>query len=235
MNKLRIIAFFCLALLITTQLHAQYQDFTGRYSVELDYKFKKKWKFNFKQECRLNSNSSQFNKSISDFGVEFKHKKWISYGIGGRYIISKTDESIYNKYFGVYFDLKLKYDIGKIELTSRSKAQLKLNYENLNDRVNSDAALLREKITAEYKIKKYKLKPFMSAELFFEDYKDNRKQHPLSFELNAYRLEIGTKYKIAPKHEIEVSYGYEHNLNQILDRQKYMLGISYIYSISKKN
>ena len=227
MNSKLFIKFLIIFLMLNVPLFSQYQDLNGWYSVGLGYEFEKKWEINFEEQIKCNSNSMKFDKIISDFDIQFKHKKWLSYSFGGRYVFNKTNENFWKQSSRLNFVLILKYEINRFQIISKTKTQIILDYKNRNDKVNSDDALFRQKVTIKYNIKKIKLTPYVSSELFVEDYRDDRKRPPFGFETNAVRFEIGTKYKINKKNELEIFYGFEKELNQVFNKRDFIFGINY--------
>ncbi len=223
-----------LTVINTNVVFAQYSDLTGKYSFGANIELGKKWEFELSNEFRLNSNSTRLDKNITDLSVQYKSSKILSYELGLRYLLNKTEFNLWENKVRLNFDFNIKKNFGRFSILSKTRAQVFLNYEGLEDRAKSDDALFREKLSFQYNLKNSKFTPFFSGEIFIEDIKDVRKSPAFSFKSNAIRFEVGTKYKIN-KHNILSGYlGYENELNQVINQRVSIIGLNYKYLIKSK-
>jgi len=233
-NKIIILIICFSAFSLSTK--AQYQDLGGWYSASASFNLNKKWGFELKEELRFNSNSLKLNKHLTDLQVNFKHTKWLKYGLGTRYYFDKTKDGFWENALRLNFDLMLKFKYEKFSILSRTRLQSSLNPKNTIGRMHSDEALIREKITIRYNLKKYNIKPFISGELFVEDYfvfgdiTGNQKPK-IKFESNNFRLKLGVDYKVNKRNYIKFSYGYQQELNQIFNQRDFLISIKYTYKL----
>lgn len=213
--------------------YSQYRDLGGWYSAELGYNIGKRWKIGLQEELRLNSNSTHLKKHFTQLNIKFEHKPYLQYSLGGRYVFNKRSDGYWERAFRINFDVFLKKNFYNYTIQSRTRVQYILDYLNMRDRANSDEALFREEITVEYHLDKWRLTPYFSAEIFWEDYR-NIQRRGLSLETNAYRLIIGAKWKVAKRQTIGVFYGFESEVNQVINQKDFLIGIEYKYRLKFK-
>ena len=93
---------------------------------------------------------------------------------------------------------------------------------------NSTNQNIRFKTGLEYNIKKWKLDPKFSAEIFnhFEEGDENG--------FSKYRLTLGTDYKFKNFGKIALFYRIEKELNETIPKTTNIIGLKYTYTIKNK-
>lgn len=232
MKRIKIILICILTGASTGIIQAQYQDLKGWYNLELGFDIGKRFDIGLIQEFRFESDLKKHDSHFTQLDLSFKHKDWIEYKIGARYNFDKKSNDIVVNDYDYYKNetriqaaiiLKQKYN----NFTFALRTQAQLYTDNISNRSNVNDALIRERLTIEYKIPKYRLTPYFSAELFLEDYKDITKKKKFGIEPNNYRLMTGVSWKCAKNQSIKLFYGFENQVNQVINKQNYILGIGY--------
>lgn len=236
MKSIKIILICILAGASTGIIQAQYQDLKGWYNLELGFDIGKRFDVGLIQEFRFKSDLKKHDSHFTQLDLSFKHNNWIEYKIGARYIFDKksydlvvNDYDYYKNETRIHAAIILKQKYNNFTFALRTQAQLYT--DNISNRSKVNDALIRERLTIEYKIPKYKLTPYFSAELFLEDYKDVTKKKKFGIESNNYRLITGVLWKYAKKQSIKLFYGYEKQLNQVINRKDYILGVGFKFKI----
>ena len=171
--------------------NAQQNDFQLWNTLNLSKKINKSFRADIKYGARFRENASILSTQFIDFKVKYKENKRWSFAIGYRSI---SDYSILNNfetknrfYADAYFSKKLKRYF--FSLRNRVLTQLSNNISK---------EVLRQKYKLAYNIKKTKLLPSISIELFYS--LDNyfykiRNSFELAYPINK-KIDISLVYKI---------------------------------------
>lgn len=231
MEKRKIISVFIFIAISSNLVYAQYQDLKGWYNLSFGFDIGKRVDLSIQQEFRFKSDLKKHDSHFTQLELSYRQNKLIRYQVGVRFNFDKKDYDFqikdYDYYkFGtrIHADIILNQKIKNFKFESRTRVQLYTN--KIRERAKVDDALLRERLMIEYKIPKLKLTPYVSAELFLEDYNDLTKKMKFGIEPNNYRLLTGVTYKYAKKQSIEFFYGYEKQINQVINKRNYIIGIS---------
>ena len=200
-------------------------------SLNFKYKVSKKWSIGLEQQFRFGNNSTQINDYITELSTTYAFSKHIFGGVGFRYI-GQPDRVGANQDFEHYFrfniDFGVKHDIKRFNLKYRLRYQLKdeigVSKED-GDYANNH---LRLKVGAGYNIKKWKLDPEISAEIFnhFEKGEQNG--------FNKFRFTIGTQYKTKSWGKMGLFYRIEQELMGPYPITIHILGLKYTYTLKGK-
>ena len=140
--------------------NAQQNDFQLWNTLNLSKKINKSFRADIKYGARFRENASVLSTQFIDFKVKYKENKRWSFAIGYRsisdYSISNNFESKNRFYADAYFSKKLKRYF--FSLRNRVLTQLSNNISK---------EVLRQKYKLAYNIKKTKLLPSISIELFY--------------------------------------------------------------------
>ena len=97
----------------------------------------------------------------------------------------------------------------------------RLRYQN-KSATNQDAnETMRFKVGLDYNIRKWKLDPNLSVEVF----------NKLGATYNKYRVTLATDYKIKKVGEIKVFYRYIEELNEAFPKTTHVAGLSFIHTL----
>lgn len=207
------------------------RDFETWSSVNLEYKPTKKWDFSLGQQIRLNNDSKEMDEFFTDLGIGYSLNKNFTLGLGTRYITENDNVGKiqgYENHLRFNFDFGFKHQVNNLKLKYRFRYQTKNELgvsEEEGDFVNNH---FRLKIAGNYNIKKWKLDPSLSAEIFYhsEEGEEN--------EFNKFRITLGTKYKIKGFGDIGIFYRIERELNATYPKTTNIAGLKYTYTIKTK-
>lgn len=183
-------------------------DFEYRSSFKFSYKPIKKLKINFTPEVRFKDNFTVDNYLLE---TELVYKPFKHFYVGGnyRFVINprtqKTTEYLHR--FGVTTTYKRKFD--------RFEPQVRLSYTNYADDDDVDDNFLRYKAALGYDIKKCKLTPTISAELFHQ-LADN--------EMYKVRYKLALDYKIFKNNYVGASYRLDYYLKKYENNHIFSIG-----------
>lgn len=206
-------------------------DWSSWNTIEIGYKLNNKWSFSLEEQLRLKENISEIDEYFTQLNTQYKLSKKFRLGLGLRYIRENDNKGNiqgYENYFRFHVDAIYKHEINDFKLGYRlryqNKNELGVSYDE-GDFVNQN---IRFKTSLEYDIKKWKLDPKFSAEIF------NRFQEGNENGFNKYRLTLGTDYSLKNFGEIGVYYRFEKELNVDFPDITNIVGLKYSYTFKKK-
>lgn len=209
----------------------QNRDFETWSSATVAYELNKKWKVALEEQLRLKDNSSVIDQYFTQLGIERNLWKDFELALGLRYIRNNDTRGRiqgYEDHFRFHVDAGYKHKISQLSVKYR------LRYQNRNElgvtvqEGDYPNRRLRFRTALEYKIKNWKLDPFLSAEIF-RDYPQNGEN-----KFSRYRLTFGTEYKFEKAGSIGVYYRLEEALNVVIPEITDILRLQYTYTIERK-
>lgn len=198
-------------------------------SVRLRYKASKKWSFELQEQFRLKENSSVTDQYFTQLTSKYKLTKKLALGLGLRYIRRNDNQGKiqgFEDHFRYHFDLSFKHSLDRFTFNHR------LRYQNKNElgvsEEEGDFAKknIRLKTAVTYNVRKWKLDPKLSAEIF------NKSHEGGTNGFSKYRVTLGTSYDLKKAGEIALYYRMEKELNTSLPRKVDILGFNYIYTLN---
>ena len=204
-------------------------SFSAWFSAELNYKLNKKWTFSIQEQLRLKEDASVTDSYFTQLGAEYALTKRIDVAVNYRYIKkndNKGDVQGYNSFGRLQFDLVYGHKIDDFLFKHRFRYQTK-NQLGISDNANNQ---IRFKTSVGYNIKRWKLDPKFSAEIFNRMGADNASKNGL----NKYRLTLGTSYNTKNIGRFGLFYRIEKEINKTFPETERILGLRYSYTIKKK-
>ncbi len=198
-------------------------------SVRLRYKASKKWSFELQEQLRLKENSSVTDQYFTQLTSKYKLTKKLALGLGLRYIKRNDNQGNiqgFEDHFRYHFDLSFKHSLDRFTFNHR------LRYQNKNElgvsEEEGDFAKknIRLKTAVTYNVRKWKLDPKLSAEIF------NKSHEGGTNGFSKYRVTFGTSYDLKKAGEIALYYRMEKELNTSLPKKVDILGFNYIYTLN---
>ncbi|MFK8013497.1 MAG: DUF2490 domain-containing protein [Marinicellaceae bacterium] len=203
------------------------QDLESWTRIGLKYKINKNWSLALDQQLRLNQNSSLTDQIITDFGAKYKFNSGLYFGTVFRYIADKNNDESFDNDFRFNFDIGYKHKIDRFSLNYRFRYQNKNEIGLKQSEGDEIDKVWRLKIGAEYNIKKWKLDPKFSTELFSDRTQPSDKLYKL-------RLTLGTEYAFNKRNELGLFYRLERALNTTYPKTTFILGLNYTYTLKQK-
>ena len=197
-------------------------------SLNLNFKVTKKWQFGLEEQFRFSNNSSEIDAYFTELSTKYKFNKHIYGGVGFRFI--RQNDNV-GKIQGFENHIRLHFDLGFKHSLNRFNFDYRLRYQTKNElgvsKEEGDYANnhLRLRLNIGYNIKKWKLDPEFSSEIF----RHYEKEIESSFD--KYRLTIGTKYNTKSHGKIGLFYRFEKELNVSYPKTTNILGLKYTYTI----
>jgi hypothetical protein len=156
-------------------------------------------------------------------GLSYKVTKWFKPSIEYRFIIDKNKYGNYKSSSRLNFNLAFKHDV------KRFYGSLRVRYQSSFNKVNSEEydgdfdQAFRFKPAIEYKIRKSRFIPGVSAEWFLNPaYGPNRG-------ITKIRLAAGTKIELKGPHEISVKYQIDKKLRNYSAGMRHVVSLGYGY------
>ena len=207
------------------------KDLESWTSIGLKYKLNKKWSFELEEQLRLDENISEIGEYFTQLNAEYSISKNFDIGGGLRYIRENDNKGNiqgYENYFRFNLDASYKHKINNFSIKYRLRYQNKNELGVSTDDGDYAKQNLRFKTSIGYDIKKWKLDPKFSAEIFnhFEEGEDNG--------FSKYRLTLGTDYKIKNFGKIGLFYRMEKELNVDIPETTNIIGLKYTYTLKNK-
>lgn len=203
-------------------------DFETWTSAELQYRPAKRWSTGAEFQLRLKDNSTEIDAYFIELTGAYELFKNFDLGVGLRFM-RKNDNTGNVQGYENYgrFDIQASYkqEIQRLNLGYR------LRYQNRDELgvsdENGDFAdhTIRFKLGTEYNVKKWKLDPELSGEIFFSPSNENGEG------FDKYRVTFGTEYKFKKAGRLGVFYRFEQEINTSDPSSTNILRIRYIYTL----
>ncbi len=234
MNKVHYILFLLFMVFATKAVsqdgdYITVRDFESWSSVGLKYKVKHNWSFGLEEQLRLSNNSSEVDAYLTELNTNFGLTDNVYGAIAFRYIRENDTEGNvqgYENHMRLHFDLGYTYQTNRLEMDYRLRWQTKNELGISSDEGDFPSNHLRFKVGLKYNIKKWKLDPEFSSEIF---------RHYETGEItdfNKFRITLGTKYKIKGFGKIGAFYRMERELNGTYPKTTNIVGLKYSYTIN---
>lgn len=191
--------------------------------VGYEHRFDKRWSTQVEGQFRSKSGLKEWDKVIGQAELDFSPRgtKWINplvLNYGFRYIGNNDNvgaQQGYESSIRHHFGLSYKWDIDRIAL------KYKLQYQSKKeiDVVGANQQL-RHKLSLRYNIKKWKLDPQLSFEMF-------RELNTSDKEYSKYRVRIETDYKVTKGQELGMFYMVEKPIFGETLTPTHVIGVSY--------
>ncbi len=205
-------------------------DFETWASAALKYKFDKKWDFGLEQQLRLKENSSVVSGYLTELNATYETVKHFGFSAGLRFIRkndTKGEKQGYENHIRFNLDAYYKHDLGRFDFKYR------LRYQNRDELGVSTSEgdfpnqYLRFKAGIDYNIRKWKLDPEFSFEIFYHSQKEDEHN------FNKFRITLGTSYKFKKAGKLGVYYRVEEEINTTNPKRTDILRIKYIYTFKR--
>lgn len=225
LQKLFLLGMFLISVCSYGQDTLLVRDLETWTSVNLKYKINKKWAVALEGQLRLDDNSSMVNQYFGQFDLEYSLSKHVEFSGALRYL-KKNDHSGkiqgYEDYIRYHLDGTYKHKINDLSLKYR------VRYQNRSELKVEDALkqTVRFKAEAEYNIKKWKLDPELSGELFRSIGASTENQ------LQSYRITLGTTFKIHKSAKMKLFYRFDKEVNTDFPLAINIAGVKYTYSLN---
>lgn len=185
----------------------------------------KKWSVEIEEQLRLKDNSSTIDQYFSALNSNVSVLKWLKLGGGFRYIRNQDTKGKiqgYENKIRYNIDAMVRHEIFRFALGARLRYQNRLDLETTAPGDEGSVKHMRLKASIRYDIKKSKLNPRLSAELF--------RRVGDTAKWDNYRLGTGATYRIKKLGKFGLSYFLEKEINQGTQAITHILKTSYSYS-----
>ena len=224
---------FAQALIAQDGEYITIRDLESWSSVGLKYKITHHWSLGLEEQLRLKDNSSKVDAYLTELNTNYDFSDRVSGGIGLRYIRDNDtsgDVQGFENHMRLHFDLEYKREIERLSFDTRIRFQTKNELGISSDQGDYANNHLRLKMGLKYNIKKWKLDPEFSSEIF-RHYEQGEQK-----EFDKFRITLQTKYKIKGYGKIGAFYRMEKELNVAYPKTTNIVGLKYTYTFknSKK-
>lgn len=200
------------------------RDFEMWNNFSVKKKLSKKWDLGLSEELRFVENAGKLDVLFTELSLDYKINK--RFEIGGEYRFyrnSKNNGSFeYQKRLRakIYYNKKIK----RFRLTYRLSFQNKNENVWLNETISDVSTYnFRNKISVDYDVKKNKLQPYLSTEIF------RIYEQDIIPEFNKYRITVGANYPILKNTKLELFYRLDKELNTNYPKSISIFGTSLKY------
>ncbi|NCP84734.1 MAG: DUF2490 domain-containing protein [Bacteroidetes bacterium] len=195
-------------------------------SIQVEYELNKQWSFELEEQLRLKNNSTEIGSYFTEFTTSYKLPSSVKLALGLRYNRENDNKGAkqgIREHFRYQFDVSYKHELENLELSYRLRYQNRQEF-SFTETVEKDAVQkMRFKTSLDYNIKKWKIDPSLSAEIF-----NQLSGNQTGFD--AFRITAATDYKIKGKGKIGLFYRLERELNVDYPKSTHIIGINYKYS-----
>lgn len=222
-----IIAVIVLITSISIKIDAQETKVTGDLeqwtSIGLSKKINKHWKISLKQEFRFTQDVSRFDVYLADLGIDYKINKHFTVGANYRFYQNKNNDEIFKTQHRWNTDFQFKQKLNRFSLSYRLRFQNR-DEDFFTNVTSNNSYNLRNKLSADYSFKNFKLDPFFNVEL----YREIENVNPAEF--NKLRWTIGLEYPLKKFGDLEIFYRIDNELNDTYPKDTYIFGLGYEFS-----
>jgi predicted porin len=202
----------------------EYQDdavFWG--NIYLEKKLNKNLDLHLNHQSRFHDNMTMYKRASFDLGVTYHINKNIRVLFDYVYMLRRNNELLFGNRHRLYAAVILRKKFGKWTVAYRNRVQGQVNdfYSSADGQV--PVFYERNKLTVKYDLNK-RIGFYVSEELYLPFYQAQNKGFDRS------RSFIGTSYSLTKHNEIEVYFGYQHELNAFkVTRRLFIYGVGYAY------
>ncbi|CAG5079566.1 DUF2490 domain-containing protein [Parvicella tangerina] len=224
-------AFSCVEIFAQDGEWVTIRDFETWNSFNLKYKLNKNWKLGLEQQFRFNDNSSALDRYFTELSVSHSFSKYIFGGVGFRYLRqndTKGDVQGFENHLRFNFDFGVKHSLNRFDFKYRLRFQTKNELGISKDEGDYSNNHIRLKAGVGYNIKKWKLDPEGSVEIFRHYEKGEQNG------FNNIRFTFGTKYNLKKIGVFGLFYRFEKELNAQYPLSSHIIGFKYTYTLKKK-
>ena len=165
------------------------------------------------------------NTFFTQFGVEYKVKKWFRPSIEYRYILDQDRYTNFNGSHRINFNANFKKRIDRFSVNGRLRYQYAFNSIGSTVDFNPDFdQAFRAKVTGKYDINDNIFTPLVSCELFY-----NPEYGPLTPSFSKVRFGIGSSLELDDPHSLSFKYVFDKRLNNFSADSKHIIAVSYGY------
>ena len=223
-------AFFIGIWLLTGHfVHAQdNRDFESWTSAEFRYRPSKKWRLGLEAQLRLKENSSVIDGYFSEFTGGYEFFKGFRTFLGFRFIRRNDNtgrQQGWENFARLHLDAAYKHDISRFGMNYRLRYQTRDELGVTDENGDFADQTLRLKIGTEYNIRKWKLDPQLSAEIFHTSERNAEEG------FDKFRITFGTEYKFEKWGRLGIFYRYEREINRADPASTDILRIKYVYTL----
>lgn len=202
--------------------YSQTNDFEIWSSVQFRKDIGTKITLLLQEEFRFNENAARIDEYFTELGIGYSLNKYVEVTAYYRFIREQQPVSEYSNCHRFYGDVKIEYEIKHFVLSYRFRIQSKYTdiFSDENGLVPTNYQ--RNKIQLEYDIRRSRLFPYVSGEIFYN----------MDVERNDFikaRYTLGVEYFTRRKNKIETFYRIQDRFNRTDPVTSYILGISYSY------
>ncbi len=200
-------------------------------SAKAKYKTENKWEFGLSQHFRFRNDASITDQYFTE--LELKYEGWDNWRIGGGYRFIRDNDlngeiKGFENHGRIHLNLSYKHEVNRWDLAYRFRYQSKNEFSISKEEGDFPNRNLRFKAAAGYNIKKWKLDPKFSAEIF------RHYEHGEQNGFNKFRLTAGTEYRIKKVGELQFFYRMEKELNSSYPKTTNILGFAFTYTFKKR-
>lgn len=213
-----------LFIISASNVHAQNEDALFWSSASFEGRISKNFNFEINAQLRFDDNMSQLASSLGQATIDYEWGKFIKISAGYR-LSNSRGEYNYTLKHRFYSDLDFDYEIiNNLDFEFRFRTQYSFDrLTALNEYILPESrTMFRFKYGFQYKVGDWK--PSISNELFLNT------QERL---LTAYRINIGSSYKISKRHSLKLEYTFQKEIGGTRYIE-HIYQIGYSYSLKGK-
>ncbi len=205
------------------------RDFQTWSSATLAYKLNKKVKLGISQELRLENNTSEVDKYFTEGFFTYKIAKPLKLGAELRFIRSNDNEGKvqgYENHLRHALNAQFSHKVNRFEFKYRFQYQSSKEMGQTASINNDPTKKLRLKVGGAYNIKKWKIDPVLSGEIF--------RTIGTNGAFSKIRGTIGTSYETKKAGELSFFFRMEKELNKSYPQLTNVIGFNYQYTLKRK-
>lgn len=179
-----------------------------------------KWELSLEEEFRLEHNASQLYEFFTEAGISYSLNKQWELGVNYRLIRNRTNSGDFETRRRINADMAYRRKFNRLRFSWRARIQSRNEVDETYTNNN-----LRNKFALKYNIKKCKLSPYFSGELYYKFVKT------MESGFNKVRFTFGSDWSVSKKSDIAFFYRIERELNEEYPKTTNIIGLKYDFGI----
>ncbi len=231
MNKWLAIALFMLSLFAGSHAHAQVtEDFGVWGTVSFNKDVSKKFDVSIDQEIRLEDNATVLGRAFTNFGVDYKAKKWLRLGGNYRLIFDRRKDGSYGQRHRLSADAILRAKEKRFTFAYRARLQWEVRGYNYSDRYGfSPTWDMRNRFKVNYKVNR-QIAPYLSADIRISI---DDARTPYLQGVDRIRLMVGVDWVMSATKVLDIYFVTSEEVQVIKPKRIYAIGIGFNFGSSR--
>ena len=231
MNKWLAIALFSFSILWASNTVAQVTEDFGLWgTVSFNKDISKNFDVSIDQEIRLEDNATVLGRAFTNFGIDYKAKKWLRFGGNYRLIFDRRIDGSYGQRHRLSADAILRTKMKRFSFAYRARLQWEVRGYNYSDKYGFAPTWdVRNRFKVNYKINR-RFAPYLSADMRISI---NDARTPYLQGVDRLRLMAGVDWVMSATKVLDIYFVTSEEVQVIEPKRIYAIGIGFNFGSAR--